>query len=399
MSRARLEAGDEGGEGYFASISDLMVGILFVFLLMLTVLALNYREAEQRQMVEVERYEEQRRRAEEQEAEARRQAELARLARLDAERERVEAARQEAEARRLAEVVRLALSETERERAEAARQAMLARERAAEARRMEDTARLAREEAERERAEAARQADLARLARNEAERQEVNANVLRAQNERLRFALDAAVARLRREVREREEARAELLNQIRTELTSAGIRVRIEEQSGVLRLSEDVPFDLNRSELTERSRRTVTVLANVLARALPPFAGAAEDGEREAILEAVLIEGHTDGQVFRGLTPAQSVLENDRLSAARALSVFAELRRLQPGLEGLRNADGLPLLGLSGYGERRPVAAGMVEAAYSQNRRIDLRFVLSSRTSDEVQRLIEEIGNLRGAPP
>ena len=38
---------EEGGaEGYFASVSDLMVGILFVFLLMLTVFALNHRVAE-----------------------------------------------------------------------------------------------------------------------------------------------------------------------------------------------------------------------------------------------------------------------------------------------------------------------------------------------------------------
>jgi hypothetical protein len=32
------------GEGYFASVSDLMVGVLFVFLLMLTILALNFRD-------------------------------------------------------------------------------------------------------------------------------------------------------------------------------------------------------------------------------------------------------------------------------------------------------------------------------------------------------------------
>ena len=49
---AKGEASEvEGGEGYFASISDLMVGILFVFLLMLTVFALNYRDAEQEQVV------------------------------------------------------------------------------------------------------------------------------------------------------------------------------------------------------------------------------------------------------------------------------------------------------------------------------------------------------------
>jgi flagellar motor protein MotB len=46
----------EGGDGYFASVSDLMVGILFVFLLMLTVFALNYREAEHDQEVSREKF-------------------------------------------------------------------------------------------------------------------------------------------------------------------------------------------------------------------------------------------------------------------------------------------------------------------------------------------------------
>ena len=36
------EESDEAGEGYFASISDLMVGILFIFLLMLAAFAINY---------------------------------------------------------------------------------------------------------------------------------------------------------------------------------------------------------------------------------------------------------------------------------------------------------------------------------------------------------------------
>ena len=59
---------EEGGDGYFASVSDMMVGILFVFLLMLTVFALNYREAEHNQEISREKYEaaqEQARRAEE----------------------------------------------------------------------------------------------------------------------------------------------------------------------------------------------------------------------------------------------------------------------------------------------------------------------------------------------
>ena len=47
---------DGGAEGYFASVSDLMVGILFAFLLMLTVFALNYRVAEHDQEVSRARF-------------------------------------------------------------------------------------------------------------------------------------------------------------------------------------------------------------------------------------------------------------------------------------------------------------------------------------------------------
>ena len=48
---------EEESDSYFASISDLMVGILFVFLLMLTVFALNYREAEHDQEIRRQQFE------------------------------------------------------------------------------------------------------------------------------------------------------------------------------------------------------------------------------------------------------------------------------------------------------------------------------------------------------
>lgn len=317
MANRGESAEAEDGEGYFASVSDLMVGILFVFLLMLTVFALSYRETEQEQMVALERY----------------------------ERLRVEA--------------------------EAAR------------------------------AEAERQEVIARRAADEAVRQQQRAVVLQERNQRLQSALDVAIARLQREIREREEARADLLTRLAEGLSARGVTFRVDQQSGVLRLSEDVPFDTGRSDLTDRTRRTVQILAEVLLRVLPCFAGTPPRngcGPRDApILEAVLIEGHTDRQLFVNLTPQQSQQENDRLSAARALAVFAELRRVQPTLDALRNVDGVPILGVSGYGERRPLpeALGGSDQDFARNRRIDLRFILSSRTSEEVKRLMEEVDRLR----
>src|SRR5689334_6171067 len=43
MARSHDEP-EEAGEGYFASVSDLMVGVLFIFLLMLAVFAINYAD-------------------------------------------------------------------------------------------------------------------------------------------------------------------------------------------------------------------------------------------------------------------------------------------------------------------------------------------------------------------
>lgn len=50
MARSREET-EDAGEGYFASISDLMVGILFVFLLMLAVFAINYADEDKDQVI------------------------------------------------------------------------------------------------------------------------------------------------------------------------------------------------------------------------------------------------------------------------------------------------------------------------------------------------------------
>jgi len=73
------------------------------------------------------------------------------------------------------------------------------------------------------------------------------------------------------------------------------------------------------------------------------------------------------------------------------LAVFKQLRRDNPALDAMTNATGRALLAVSAYGDRRPAVAGETEDAYRQNRRIDLRFLLSSRPSDELRRLIESI--------
>jgi flagellar motor protein MotB len=182
------------------------------------------------------------------------------------------------------------------------------------------------------------------------------------------------------------------------------IRVSIDTTSGILRLSGDLLFETGQSVLKPDARQTVSVLADVLARVLGCYTeGGKRDGcdaDSKSILESMLVEGHTDRQPYRNVPVGQSQEMNDRLSTDRALTVFKELRQFQPGLDALQNGDQQPLMAFSGYGQRRPLAdaVGATEADYQRNRRIDLRFVLSSRTSDELNRLREQIRQVLERP-
>jgi flagellar motor protein MotB len=323
---------EEASEGYFASVSDLMVGVLFVFLLMLTIFALNFRD------------------------------DSTTLAQAIARAQQAEARAQQAEARAQQAV---ALAKQEEQAATDAR------------------------------AEAERQAAAARQREEEATR-------LRAQNEALRLRLAEAATALKRELRNREAARAGLLQRLADRLDAGGIKFTLDQRSGVLRLSDAIPFATGHSDLTDpKAKQTLVVLGQVLAEVLPCFATGADrvgcaTGDAP-ILETVLVEGHTDSQPYPSMTPLQSQQENDRLSAARALTIFTELRQEKPLLDALRNPTGQPLLGISGYGQRRPLpgAVSSAEADLTRNRRIDLRFVLAARTSDELRDLLGEIDALQ----
>jgi chemotaxis protein MotB len=323
---------ESGGEGYFASVSDMMVGILFIFLLLLTVFALNFREAEREQKVEFARYVEAQKRASEAESRA-----------------------------RASELV--------------------------------------------------------------AQREAALSAASKAENARLRSLLFDAVAQLEKDIKDREAARGQLLLSLQQSLGDKGVTVTIDQASGILRLPEDLLFKTGDAALGKESVTRLQTLAKVLAGILPCYVHGADTsgcGKVVApILETVLVEGHTDRQAYRHTvvpvappTPSgnslfgnpapappkviivnDSEVRNDRLSTDRALNVFKELRLAQPSLDSLRNSDQQPLLGFSGYGPRRPLpdALGSSQAEFQKNRRIDLRFVLSSRTSDELMRLREQI--------
>lgn len=334
-----MEATEEsGGEGYFASVSDMMVGILFIFLLLLTVFALNFRDAEQEQKAKLE------------------------------------------------DLIKAEKRATTAE-------------------------------------------DQANEAKVVARREAALAEARKTENDRFRALLFDAVAQLEKDIRDREAARGQLLVSLQQSLSNKGVTVSIDPASGILRLPEDLLFKTGDAAIGKENQPRLQILATVLASTLPCYVHGADTSGcigAAPILETVLVEGHTDRQAYKNTVPPavmptstagiffskpalppappkvlvakDSELRNDRLSTDRALNVFKELRQAQPSLDTLRNSDQQPLLGFSGYGPRRPLpdALGTSQAEFQKNRRIDLRFVLSARTSDELMRLREQIQHALG---
>jgi flagellar motor protein MotB len=86
--------------------------------------------------------------------------------------------------------------------------------------------------------------------------------------------------------------------------------------------------------------------------------------------------------------------DNLDLSALRATSTFRKLLKDKPELRDYQSPNGTPVLSVSGYGEGRqiPREPGESEERFKQrNRRIDLRILMASVKSEDAKRMQEDI--------
>ena len=172
-------------------------------------------------------------------------------------------------------------------------------------------------------------------------------------------------------------SRAQILQKLRQDLLEQGLEVKIDVNTGVLRLPENVLFDTGQSVLKPAGVDAVGKLRRAMEAVLPCYtyprrAGCPPANHR---LDAIFVEGHTDAVPMRG------GIDNLDLSVQRATNTYRQL--LPPGspLTALRNADeepAQPVFSVSGYGPDRPVpgAGGTPEQRNAVNRRIDLRFLM-----------------------
>ena len=201
------------------------------------------------------------------------------------------------------------------------------------------------------------------------------------------------------ELTEADLARREMLREVATILRGV-LPVTIDEENGTLQLGGDILFPKGSADAYPEALPKLRMLGYALDRVLPCYAAAAADpppgqcaAKRKGRLDAVYIEGHTDTTPIR--TPRFQ--SNWDLSAARASETFSTLVDAFPALGTLKNDRAERLIGVSGYGEYRPVDDSATEAGMQRNRRIELRFIMVSPKTPEISGMIDQI-RARRAP-
>lgn len=190
------------------------------------------------------------------------------------------------------------------------------------------------------------------------------------------------------------EVRTEILREVKAELEKAGVKVKIEEENGILRLPENVLFPSGKPDLSEQGRRSVAELAKALDKALKchaisPTSNLTDCKDDDHKVETIFIEGHTDGDPIRGLEYG-----NWELSTDRATNTYRELINAIPELKNLLNEETQPIFSVSGYADTRPVMVAY-DATIGQS--LDARLV-PPNTEREAREIRDRLHQVIGDP-
>jgi chemotaxis protein MotB len=188
--------------------------------------------------------------------------------------------------------------------------------------------------------------------------------------------------------------RNDMLAAVQSLLRERRVEVSLDPENGILRLPESLLFDSARAVLRPEGARALRELAAVLARSLPCYSRAPRVQQSDCpiapkpLLEAVLVEGHTDTVPIS----TSEFADNWQLASARAINTYKALLGYERSLAQLKNARGEDLLGVSGYEAHRPVSLEPTPDGRRLNRRIDLRFLIAAPPAAELTAVRERVG-------
>lgn len=179
-------------------------------------------------------------------------------------------------------------------------------------------------------------------------------------------------------------------------LNQSGIKVVADPKSGTLTLPSDALFEVGQSDLSPQGKDAISKLANILSSQIVCFVSsevnktndsACPSKKRQFEIETVFVEGHTDDKpLLRG------PYNNWHLALDRARSVSTVMSAGNMG--EFKNGRGQNVIAFSSYADQRPVDLARPDL----NRRVELRFVTSLKTQENILKaktvgeLIESLG-------
>jgi len=186
-------------------------------------------------------------------------------------------------------------------------------------------------------------------------------------------------------IEESAQARDNIVESVVDELRDAGIDAQANTQQGVVTISGEGLFLSSRSDLEskEGAVEKVNAISNAILRNIECFALNGKEltppscGGPGALLESVYIEGHTDKvPIPEGRTLLDGSRTNLELSARRASNTYEQVVTHNDNIVEFRNPAGQQILSVAAYGPQRPIDEADTNEAYAKNRRIDIRFVM-----------------------
>jgi len=147
----------------------------------------------------------------------------------------------------------------------------------------------------------------------------------------------------------------------------------VDEQHGILRISEGVLFDVGAADVKPQGQIVIRKLSSVLGTAL-------ESEQFKGRVETIFIEGHTDNvPIVTDIFPS-----NWELSTKRAINTWLTMSNANPKLTTLLNDKSEIIFSVSGYADTRPIAENSTEEGRRDNRRIDIRFSMTPPTEEDM---------------
>lgn len=165
------------------------------------------------------------------------------------------------------------------------------------------------------------------------------------------------------------------------EVSDKKIDVEIDPFSGMAKISDMELFKLNSAELTPAGKQ-------FLAKFLPVYFDAVLTGDLKKYVTYIVIQGHTDSQLFRGCYSAeQQYMKNMNLSMNRAYNVAQYVFLICRGKPYYK--DLTHIVRVEGASFSKPILVNGKED-YKQSRRVELRLILKEQKLEVLHQFLRQ---------